>query len=383
MRKVNENARDPADLDCYRVRARRGGDHSIRDDLGTVPGFVRGVASNWPMMKPMNKRMSPGGADERLRAAFARGEILDLRTGRPEHDDPSDGTGWTAERQVRADVITGLLCAGTGSAPQPIAALSLAGARVTGRLDLRHARIVHPLVMKNCYFDEPADFPEPRPFPSVWKAPGCSRWLAMAFGSKMISTAPRSRRGASMSSALTSAAVSGSRTHSCTAQMAAMASTPLTSRSAGACTAVAHAPRAGSTCTGPRSGPDWSSRERPSATRTVLRCVPRGSSPAGSRFGSRETACTGTGYTQDFLKQPDLRRIPRRNQGRRTDTTLQCKKSKIIFQDHNMPLNWENVELRGYEPLTSCMPYKYLPPRDMAGYGSTRRFNRCTLLTVA
>ena len=33
-----------------------------------------------------------------------------------------------------------------------------------------------------------------------------------------------------------------------------------------------------------------------------------------------------------------------------------CRKSKIIFQDHNMPLNWENVELRGFEPLTFCMP---------------------------
>jgi hypothetical protein len=110
------------------------------------------------MMKPMKKRMSPGGADERLRAAFARGEVLDLRTGRPDHDDPSGGTGWAAERQVRADVITGLLCAGTGSAPLRIAVLSLAGARVIGRLDLRHARIGHLLVMKNCYFDEPADF---------------------------------------------------------------------------------------------------------------------------------------------------------------------------------------------------------------------------------
>jgi len=33
-----------------------------------------------------------------------------------------------------------------------------------------------------------------------------------------------------------------------------------------------------------------------------------------------------------------------------------CRKSKIIFKDHNMPLSWENVELRGFEPLTFCMP---------------------------
>jgi hypothetical protein len=41
-----------------------------------------------------------------------------------------------------------------------------------------------------------------------------------------------------------------------------------------------------------------------------------------------------------------------------------CKRSEIIFQDHNVPLSWENVELRGFEPLTSCMPYR---PRDIAG----------------
>ena len=35
---------------------------------------------------------------------------------------------------------------------------------------------------------------------------------------------------------------------------------------------------------------------------------------------------------------------------------MTCRKSKIIFQDHNRPLSWENVELRGSEPLTFCMP---------------------------
>jgi hypothetical protein len=35
---------------------------------------------------------------------------------------------------------------------------------------------------------------------------------------------------------------------------------------------------------------------------------------------------------------------------------MTCRKSKIIFQDHNVPLTCENVELRGFEPLTFCMP---------------------------
>jgi hypothetical protein len=37
---------------------------------------------------------------------------------------------------------------------------------------------------------------------------------------------------------------------------------------------------------------------------------------------------------------------------------LSCKKSEAIFQDRNVPLTCGNVELRGFEPLTSCMPCK-------------------------
>jgi hypothetical protein len=38
------------------------------------------------------------------------------------------------------------------------------------------------------------------------------------------------------------------------------------------------------------------------------------------------------------------------------DLCLHCKRSEAIFQDRNMPLTCGNVELRGFEPLTSCMP---------------------------
>jgi hypothetical protein len=41
------------------------------------------------------------------------------------------------------------------------------------------------------------------------------------------------------------------------------------------------------------------------------------------------------------------------------------------------------VELRGFEPLTFCMPYKTLLFRNVARCGSTSSFTRCTLLAVA
>ena len=37
---------------------------------------------------------------------------------------------------------------------------------------------------------------------------------------------------------------------------------------------------------------------------------------------------------------------------------LACKRSKITYKDQNIPLNCGNVELRGLEPLASCMPCK-------------------------
>ena len=43
----------------------------------------------------------------------------------------------------------------------------------------------------------------------------------------------------------------------------------------------------------------------------------------------------------------------------------------------------KTVELRGFEPLTFCMPYKSLPYRDGAECGSTSNFGRPMWLTVA
>jgi hypothetical protein len=59
---------------------------------------------------------------------------------------------------------------------------------------------------------------------------------------------------------------------------------------------------------------------------------------------------------------------------------MTCRKSKIIFQDHNMPLSCENVELRGFEPLTFCMPYRPEPSLDGAG---RRRASRLPAVILA
>jgi hypothetical protein len=56
---------------------------------------------------------------------------------------------------------------------------------------------------------------------------------------------------------------------------------------------------------------------------------------------------------------------------------------KDHLYDRNMPLSCDNVELRRFEPLTSCMPYKIKLWLDVAECGSTSSFNRCMSLDVA
>jgi hypothetical protein len=105
----------------------------------------------------IKKRAGSKVAEERLRAAFTRNEALDLRTGHRDQDDPSGGMDWTPERQVRADVIAELA---RGGNDHGTSALTLAGVRIVGAFELRHATITKALIMKDCYFDETADFSE-------------------------------------------------------------------------------------------------------------------------------------------------------------------------------------------------------------------------------
>ncbi|WP_033326006.1 hypothetical protein [Streptomyces yerevanensis] len=90
-------------------------------------------------------------AEERVWRAFSRGESVDFRAGTDE--DVAAGAGWGPERTVRAAVLRTLLINGPQEDGE-IASLGLAGARVTGLLDLQHATVDHPAQLRHCYFDE-------------------------------------------------------------------------------------------------------------------------------------------------------------------------------------------------------------------------------------
>ncbi|MCC2271305.1 membrane-associated oxidoreductase [Streptomyces sp. CT1-17] len=94
-------------------------------------------------------------AETRVWHAFASGASVDFRA--TEDEDPADGASWGPERTVRASVLRALLLDG----PQQdgrVAALSLAGARVTERLDLQYATVDHPVRLRHCHFEEEPRF---------------------------------------------------------------------------------------------------------------------------------------------------------------------------------------------------------------------------------
>ncbi|GGS05654.1 MULTISPECIES: membrane-associated oxidoreductase [Streptomyces] len=90
-------------------------------------------------------------AEERVWRAFPRGEFVDFRETADE--DPADAAGWGPERTVRAGVLRALLLDGERRDGE-IPSLSVAGARITGRLDLQYATIDHPVRLRHCHFEE-------------------------------------------------------------------------------------------------------------------------------------------------------------------------------------------------------------------------------------
>lgn len=95
-----------------------------------------------------------------LWAAFPRGAWVDLRSGDADQDDPANAGSWGPARMVRAEVVTALLLGACEPERGRFPAVRLRGARVTGRVDLMGAVIIHALVLEHCRFDEPLRFVE-------------------------------------------------------------------------------------------------------------------------------------------------------------------------------------------------------------------------------
>ena len=86
--------------------------------------------------------------------AFPEGRRVDLRTGAAEDDRVADGGRWGPGRTVRAEVIVALLLGAHSVPPGAVGSLALAGARISGRINLAGARIDHPLWFEDCWFEQ-------------------------------------------------------------------------------------------------------------------------------------------------------------------------------------------------------------------------------------
>src|SRR5580704_15007049 len=98
--------------------------------------------------------------ERQLVLAASNGELVDLRAGDAHLDHPSQAGRWEAARTVRADLLTELLTGRRQSETGAVRAVKLAGARITGVLDLEAARLACPLLLDGCSVDEPINLME-------------------------------------------------------------------------------------------------------------------------------------------------------------------------------------------------------------------------------
>lgn len=94
-------------------------------------------------------------AEHRVWQAFPLGEGVDFRESpgsESPDDDPRAGGSWGPERTVRAEVLRALLLNGP-TRDGETAGMKLAGARITGRLDLRYGTVEHPVRLRSCHFE--------------------------------------------------------------------------------------------------------------------------------------------------------------------------------------------------------------------------------------
>lgn len=89
------------------------------------------------------------GPEQRVWDGFTAGTVVDLRSGSAGPDDPRAGAGWGEERTVRAEVLRALLLGGSAGR------LRLAGALITGELDLADSTVGGTLTLEGCRFERP------------------------------------------------------------------------------------------------------------------------------------------------------------------------------------------------------------------------------------
>jgi hypothetical protein len=109
------------------------------------------------MMLGMVDAGSLSDAEQRVWDAFRAGRPVEFGTGKAEDDDPARGKSWGPDRQVRAVVLTALLCGGVEAKSGQIGEVYLDRVCVIGKLELPGAAVKHRLRLHQCYVADGVD----------------------------------------------------------------------------------------------------------------------------------------------------------------------------------------------------------------------------------
>jgi hypothetical protein len=99
--------------------------------------------------------LEPTNAEMKLIIAAARGLTVDFSSSDPNSASPAEGSEWGGERTIRAEIIHALVTGSRTDWEVHAWGISIAGAKVVGRLNLGGARVKCRLAMVRCYFVEP------------------------------------------------------------------------------------------------------------------------------------------------------------------------------------------------------------------------------------
>jgi hypothetical protein len=121
---------------------------------GVAAGSIGGTGASWRIMGCMGVEAEAGGmdladlneAESLLWSSFGCGALVDLSSWDP------------GSRQVRAEVVAALLLGAVEPTPGCVAGIRLAGAVVTGIVNVEDGMIACPVVMRHCVFDEGLTF---------------------------------------------------------------------------------------------------------------------------------------------------------------------------------------------------------------------------------
>ncbi|MGI8334747.1 hypothetical protein ACRYCC_32755 [Actinomadura scrupuli] len=109
--------------------------------------------------------------ESRIAQAARSGQLVDWRSTDTGLEDPANGADWDETRCIRAEFLIDLLTAERAADNGRNRAIKIRGARIVGQLDLEASVLMCPLLLHDCYIEDPINLDEATA-PAI-RLPGC------------------------------------------------------------------------------------------------------------------------------------------------------------------------------------------------------------------